>query len=851
MHNKTTAKRALRELKRLQDRPHAWDTEAANVGGIKKDDWNSPVTHGRVLCATCYCGPDADFGNGPRLLIDNDGPANGLLQEAFSPYFQDEKFRKVFHNYSFDRHLMERHGIELKGFLADTLHLARLIDTSLASWEGKVQLGQANHSQRLQAEIAALRPAASAPSVAPAKRVRAVTLGGVHLERKSWSAGASMLHTSIADPTSQGSIRAGASPGVPGGYGLKALTKFFGLSDTTDDPFERLFGSHPTAAEDAHNAAEYFDDWVNYATKDAKLTYLLYQHCHGELKQRPWCSAVHQRPIHEVLVDKKVISDLQNGRCGYGLNSQYETGQNMWDFYETYLRDFGEALADLEKVGIGVDSQVLTRIEADASAAVEKSHRDFAKNLNEIENLGPDGAALVADASLINIQSSQQLQTLLFGGAGSNTRTGEEIRASRVFSVPKHMKAKAAEKDKKHSNRFELHGMGLKPGTKRKDVTKKGLPSTSAQVLKEFAGDESASSGQAYKQLIANGASAEDARRISQSLRQLQAAKKTKALLSGFALPLQRYAETSGRIHPQWKFDTATGRLACRKPNLQNLPRAADDPFVLRSAFQAQPGNVMIVADYSQLEMKLLAHISNCRSMIEKFQRGGDYHSEIAAEMFPNIASAVAQKSVVIDAGTSGINTLPTVKEKFAVERNRAKAINFAIVYGQEAKSLAEDLRISEDEAEDLFRAWYAAKPEVKLWKKQTITESSKSHRALSLLGRWRTLPLIEDSNKGVKRRSERAAVNFAVQGSAADVVMAATLRISKSKHLEELGFKLVLQVHDEFVLEGPEAAVEEASDLLRQFMLEPFKDHQPDFEFRAPLTIDLAVGHSFAEAKP
>lgn len=340
----------------------------------------------------------------------------------------------------------------------------------------------------------------------------------------------------------------------------------------------------------------------------------------------------------------------------------------------------------------------------------------------------------------------------------------------------------------------------------------------------------------------------EQASLISHSLKELRKAKTTKALLTGFARPLHQYAKASGRIHPQWKFDTSTGRLACRKPNLQNLPNIRNDTYGIRSAFQAGEGNVLVVADYAQLEMKILAHLTNCGAMVEKFLKGGDYHSEVAVDMFKHVADAVACGKVVLEQAASG--GPETVKERFASERNKAKAINFAIIYGQAESSLAEDLNITTQEAEGLMEAWYRNKPEVKKWRQETIRESIRDQRALSILGRWRSLPLIDNDNAFVRRRSERAAVNFAVQGSAADVVLAAMLRIWKSERLQELGFRLVLQVHDEFVLEGPECGAAQASELVQQLMMEPFKDHQPEFGFAVPLTADVGVGRSFSEAK-
>lgn len=836
VHDKRSANRALKELHRLQGQPHAWDTEATGVGGIAHGDWRSPVTHGRVLCATCFCGDDADFGNGPRLLIDNDGPAEGLLQH-FKDYFEDVEFKKVFHNYSFDRHLLARQDIQVRGFHADTLHMARLFDTSLAAWEGKAARDGGTRiaapQEEQQQEDVLERPRARLP-LPDRVAVQNVFLGGKILPQKSWSLGASMLHTSCLS-TSSSNARLDEQV-VPGGYALKELTRYYGLSDKRQRSFSELFGTHATAAEDAHNSKEGFSDWVDYATDDAVLTHRLFEYLHKELVARPWCSPVHERPIAELQRDKNIVRALLKQRSAYDSAPQYRSGRSMWEFYELYLREFGECLADLEKVGIGVDCSALERIEEAALRDCAKSHDEF------VHAFGPAGASLVADAGQINVRSSKQLQTLLFGGAGKNNITGEQLGASESFPVSKREASNGA-------RRFEIKGLGLQPVAKRKSFTGKGAPRTSADVLEELAGRGSSKKGLAYQQLVNRQDAAyspEKAEMVAKGLQQLREAAKTKTLITGFAQPLQAYARPTGRIHPQWKFDTSTGRLACRKPNLQNLPAVQRDKYAVRSAFQAGTGNAFVIADYSQLELRVLAHVANCSSMIEKLTKGGDFHSEVAAEMFSHVAQAVSRREVVMKGGSRDV---PTVKEKFAVERSKAKAVNFGIVYGQEPSTLAEDLDIEIQEAENLMQAWFDSKPAVRRWKNQLVRQCSSTQRALSLLGRWRNLPFIHSAAPPHwRRKSERAAVNFGIQGSSADVVMAAMLRIRRSAELQRLGFKLVLQVHDEFVLEGPEALAAEASELVRALMLEPFHLHQPSFRFRVPLVADIVVRRSFSD---
>merc|ERR1712222_311388 len=146
---------------------------------------------------------------------------------------------------------------------------------------------------------------------------------------------------------------------------------------------------------------------------------------------------------------------------------------------------------------------------------------------------------------------------------------------------------------------------------------------------------------------------------------------------------------------------------------------------------------------------------------------------------------------------------IPTVQDAFGRERSKAKAINFGIVYGKTATSLKEDMELStKEEAEDLVEEWYRQKPEVREWTRAVKQEAHEKGRATSILGRWRQLPLIKDPQ--FRSRSERAAVNFGIQGSSSDIVMGAMLQLWRHPSLHHMGFRTVLQIHDEFVLEGP-----------------------------------------------
>jgi len=329
----------------------------------------------------------------------------------------------------------------------------------------------------------------------------------------------------------------------------------------------------------------------------------------------------------------------------------------------------------------------------------------------------------------------------------------------------------------------------------------------------------------------------------------LERMSRAKRFASSCLRPLLQGTSPAGRIHAGWKWDTSTGRLVSRSPNLQNLPATGEAGYNVRKAFCAPPGCVLIRADYAQLELCVLAHVSNCASMVSKLHRGSDFHSEVAAEMFPEIQEAIQRGEAVVSAqdprrlGVGGEEPLPTVKERFPVLRSQAKAINFGIIYGLAPASLAEDLKIEKEAAKAMMERWFEAKPGVARWIAKVKREGMREQRVLSLLGRWRNLPLLRrDAEPMYRNRSERAAVNFGIQGSAADIVTAAMLRLWKDACLQELGFRLVMQVHDEFVLEGPEGHAQQALDRTAELMRRPFDLHNADFKFRVPLVVDARV---------
>ena len=180
-------------------------------------------------------------------------------------------------------------------------------------------------------------------------------------------------------------------------------------------------------------------------------------------------------------------------------------------------------------------------------------------------------------------------------------------------------------------------------------------------------------------------------------------------MLANFILPLQEFsnADPRGRVHCSLNLNTETGRLSARRPNLQNQPALEKDRYKIRAAFTAEPGNMLVVCDYGQLELRLLAHISRCESMLEAFKLGGDFHSRTAVGMYPAIREAVDRGEVIIEHDGDGPPPAPLVKSVYASERRKAKTLNFSIAYGKTAHGLSKDWDVSLSEAQDTLERWY------------------------------------------------------------------------------------------------------------------------------------------------
>ncbi|HEY6055380.1 MAG TPA: DNA polymerase I, partial [Gaiellaceae bacterium] len=292
-------------------------------------------------------------------------------------------------------------------------------------------------------------------------------------------------------------------------------------------------------------------------------------------------------------------------------------------------------------------------------------------------------------------------------------------------------------------------------------------------------------------------------------------------LLNTYLQPLPTLLGADGRLHTTFNQTVAaTGRLSTTNPNLQAIPIRTELGREIRSAFVAEDGHRLISADYSQVELRILAHVSGEPVLRESFERGEDIHTRTAAEVL-------------------GKDPATLTKD----ERNIAKMVNFGIIYGISAFGLSENLEIPRDEAQTYIDTYLARFPRVQDFIQRTIEQAARDGYVTTLLGRRRPVPEIRASNRQTRSLGERLAVNSVMQGTAADVIKVAMVRIHERLRAEGRGARLVLQVHDELLLEVPEPEVSKVRDLVRAEMVGAYP-------LDPPLAVDVGVGDDWNEAK-
>jgi DNA polymerase-1 len=278
--------------------------------------------------------------------------------------------------------------------------------------------------------------------------------------------------------------------------------------------------------------------------------------------------------------------------------------------------------------------------------------------------------------------------------------------------------------------------------------------------------------------------------------------------------------ERTGRIHPSFhQLGAATGRLSASNPNVQNIPIRGDQGARIREAFVPAEGRILLSADYSQVELRIVAHYSGDASLIEAFENGEDIHRRTAAEV-------------------AGIPLAEVTDE----QRARAKAVNFGIIYGSSAFGLAQQLGIAAGEAQETIDAYFARYDGVRRFLDETTAQAKKDGFVRTLMGRRRNLPNLNSRNRVLRQAAERMATNSVIQGTAADLIKKAMVEVDRTLEAEELEATMILQVHDELVFETTEAALSALSAIVRDRM-------EGAAELCVPLIVDLGIGANWRDA--
>ena len=760
----------------------------------------TPVGHGNVICFSVFCGPDVNFAapsapglpSSKRSLLWVDtlriGPQSW---EIFQPYFESDDVRKVWHNYGFDRHVIENHGVKLRGFAADTMHMARL-------W---------NSNRKLE--------------------------GGYSLEALS------------SDPKVMSDAGDMSDAGEELIRSKRGLKKIFGKPKLKKDGTPgKTFILPPV--DEIQEDPESRITWIEYSALDAQATWYLRESLEAKLRGIPCnaCPLITAKPT-------------------------FHRSSNLWDFYVKYLRDFGEVLTDMESAGMFVDKEHLAAAEIQAGAD-KKIAEDYFRAW---------AVGKCPDAVHMNVGSGIQVRQLLFAGASNKKREKPGVEKTKEFAMVSSEWTAWDEggregKAPKKGATFTLCGITTR-NLAVPVYTATGSPAVSGVVLRQLAGrpgaarelvegwdalsadqrkDDAlaATCGTAF---LAFGGGREGAAACA-AIDALNDVAAIDTLLSNFIIPLQsdNLRGKEGRVHASLNINTETGRLSARRPSLQNQPALEKDRYGIRKAFTCQPGNILVVADYGQLELRLLAHMAGCVSMREAFEAGGDFHSRTAMGMYQEIKDAMKEGKCLLEYGSeehdedSAEERLPLVKNMFASERRKAKVLNFSIAYGKTAHGLAKDFGVSTKEAEDTVNLWYSDRPEVRSWQDVQHKNASVKGKVSTLLGRHRNLPDASSKDEGRRQHALRASINTPIQGGAADVAMLAMIQIARCPRLKELGFTLLMQIHDEVIVEGPEEHKDEALALVKLHMEKPFNNHENLCDI--DLNVDGDYARTWYEAK-
>ncbi|EHA8590584.1 DNA polymerase I A, chloroplastic [Cocos nucifera] len=751
--NISTAKKVVQMLiTKYRNFIHACDTEVSKID-VKQE---TPVGHGEIICFSIYSGPEADFGNGKSCIwVDALDGGRSVLME-FAPFFEDPSIKKVWHNYSFDSHVIENYGIKLSGFHADTMHLARLWDSSRRA-DGGYSLESLTGDSRVMS-------------------------------------GKESCHDKEL---------------VVGKISMKSI---FGKKKLKKDGSE---GKLITVAPVEILQREERVSWICYSAVDSISTLKLYDSLKEKLEDMRW-----------------TLDGVERG--------------SMYDFYEEYWRPFGVLLVKMESEGMLVDRAYLSEIQKVAIAEQQVAADKFRKWASKY----------CPDAKYMNVGSDAQIRQLFFGGTQNRKDQNETLPLSKTFKVPN--TENVIEEGKKAPSKYrtiELKSIGgVQMSTEM--YTPSGWPSVSGDALKIFAGkvstDEIYLTDECENQSDSPSSDGKDTSFYGTAYEAFNGSKEGKEACHAIAA-----------LCEVCSIDSLISNFILP---LQNQPALEKDRYKIRQAFVAEPGHTLIVADYGQLELRILAHLANCKSMLDAFKAGGDFHSRTAMNMYAHVREAVEKKRVLLEwhpqlgeekpplpllkdafaaerrkakmlnfsiaYGKTPVGLSRDWKDAFAAERRKAKMLNFSIAYGKTPVGLSRDWKVSTSEARKTVELWYNDRKEVLRWQEQCKRKAQGSAADVAMCA------MLEiDRNTRLKELGWR----LLLQGSAADVAMCAMLEIDRNTRLKELGWRLLLQVHDEVILEGPTESAELAKAIIIECMSKPF--YGTNF-----LKVDLAVDAKCAQ---
>jgi len=859
---------------------HAIDTEVA-CHDLSSE---TPIHHGILYCVSIYCGETKSFtvgeSIGSRIWIDLNKPKDEkrAMLSALAPYLESEHVPKVWHNYGYDRHILENYGLRLGGFHADTMHMARLHNPSRKKGYKLDQLAydfvtyrdgskpESNNMDFFKRPKIKKDGSESAVKYLPSVDELQTE------EREDW------INYSTNDAKLTWEL-------------------FYALNN-------ELRNEEVQACQNLRENGLWRSD-----TNELRSLWDFYTKCWA-----PFGNMLTEMEKTGVFVDKQQLSAAEERAKEDKMCEQ----ERFRRWAQQYVDDAGEM-----NVNSGPQIRQVLFKSKDDEKQVKVANPEYERWLerqNQVQNSdelqhaeeedGVDVEERHPESALGGLSEDEQPSTssLSFALSESDASTSDKSNEKRT----KRKKSKRAKKEKPPNKwkTITLHGTGAK--VEPPSTTATGEAQTSASSLQKLAGKKEGIQD-LLQRLRSNEASPESTQELGnelqrcagtiyapfeelgkqwkeserdQVLRGLEACEAMHALcdaiavdhlLSNFIEPLQsdslrsycnfffedmdegRQQETrEGRVHCTLNINTETGRLSAKRPNLQNQPALAKDRYNIRSAFRAENDRRYVIADYGQLELRLLAHMTNCKSMLDAFQAGGDFHSRTAADMFDHISEAINKEEAILEWEGEGEPTAPIVKDMFADERKKAKVLNFSIAYGKTAFGLANDWNTGKEEAQKTLDKWYNSRPEVRKWQKEQEQLAQRKGYVYTLLGRKRHLPDALKSKDSAKRHALRAAINTPIQGGAADIVSLAMLNVRE--RLQEMfpEWKVLLQVHDEVILEGPKESAEQVEREVVDCMQHPFKRGR-DFEggpreFENLLNVDLAVdsniGKNWMECK-